>query len=161
MSVPQIEITAVALKTYDFSWQRSTRLFRFRAAGDEVIAKSIEGYASIEAADGHTGRMELRCRLELLDSGHVNIWLDPGDVPEPDVPESTDYAETWQLCFFRREEKWRIWDKANRAATLEIVDGYRGPAYISWPAADQGGHIFVHGRKWTDDGLVRFAGDKP
>ena len=150
----------MTLRTWDFSWSRTERRFRFRAAGDEVICNAIEGYAYIEGADGHTGHMQITARLEVTGHGQANLWLEPGDIEsDVEVPEAVEYADTWQLCFYRREEKWRIWDKSNRASTLQIVDGYRGPAYISW--FDGGGHIYVHGRKWDRDGVVYFAGDRP
>ncbi len=149
------------LHTWDFSWDRADRLFRFRADGEEVRAQAIEGYAYIAGADAHTGHMQMQCRIDLTAGGQANLWLEDGDIEgSPAVPDGAEFADAWQLCFFRREEKWRIWDKRDRANTLRIVDGYQGPAYITWPAADRGGHIFAYGRKWEEDGIVHFAGDR-
>lgn len=151
--------TAIALRTYDFSWERATKRFRFRDGDQEIFAKELEGYAFIESADGASGHMQITCRLEAYANGRVNIWLEPGDAEMPSTPVDAEFADQWQLCFNRKGENWRVWDKADRAGTLIFTSGYRGPAYISWH--DGGGHIFVHGRKWVQDGVVHFAGDRP
>jgi hypothetical protein len=165
--------TATAVKTWDFSFRvhdpagkplsPKERTFRFRADdGEELYADKalgFEGTAYIESSNGKTGHMTVKCAIERLESGLWVTYLDEDFKAGIVVPEGADYADYWQVCFNRAGENWRIWDKAQRPTTLKFTSGYQGPVYWSWH--DGGGHVFVHGRKWDQGGVVMFAGDRP
>lgn len=151
--------TATAVKTYDFSWARQARTFRFVAGAEELFAdrsKGFEGLVYIEEANPQTGHMRLTCNIERLNSGEWVLY-NPDLLPV-DAPADAESADLWQVCFARKTERWRIWDKTTPKEKDEDVLGYTGPAYVVWH--DGGGHIYVRGRRWKRDGIVYFAGDR-
>ena len=153
--------TTYELRTWDFSYQRHTKRFRFRNGETEVLTASMEGPTFIEGADGSTGHMLVRCAMTVDAAGNARLSYEGTRYVA--VPLDTEYAQWWQLCFARKESKWRVWDRDNRGPTMKYVDGYYGPAYISWH--DKGGHVFVHGRRWNAESpggvIACFAGDVP
>lgn len=152
--------TAVVVQTYDFSWARAHKTFRFTGPdGEPRYAdryKGFEGMVFIEEANPHTGHMRLTCAIDVLNSGEL-ILYNPALMPV-EAPEDAESADLWQVCFARAKERWRIWDKSVPKEKDEDVLGYHGPAYVVWH--DSGGHVFVKGRRWKRDGVVEFAGDR-
>lgn len=150
------------VKTWDFSWSRSDRTFRLRADGEEILADrryGFQGLVYIDSADGKTGHMKITASVDRLTSGEMIFYLPDEFTVADSNGEPMEHADLWQLCFNRKGDNWRIWDKARRNETLQFVDGYQGPAYIDWH--DGGGHIYVHGRMAIHGNIAQFAGDKP
>lgn len=150
-------------KTYDFSWAKShdPKCFRFRDGNEEVFVQSIEGYVFIEEADAHTGHMKLRCDLTVDADGNATLDDPMSRDSIVNAPADAVFAEAHQMCFARKAEKWRIWDKERRQETVQMIDGYHGPTFLFWPRDDHGGHVFAYGRMSIVDGIANFYGDSP
>ena len=152
--------TALGFAKRELGYSKTERTFHLKDANGKHTFESLEGFALFDGADAVGGHLTLFSDLD--DSGTlglaaVSCYLD-------EVPGDALYADWWQCCFIRRENKFRLWPADNRTPVAKIMyDDIRGPGYVSWH--DRGGHIYVHGRIWQRevDGrtVIYVAGDVP
>lgn len=144
-------------REWTFSWSVVKKTFHLREGELDLYVLSLEGYTEILEADGKTGRMRMRHALELDADGNARFVNEAARSSFEGAPAEARFV-TNQMCFNRKGEDWRIWDKDRpRSETLEYVEGYAGNVYCFWPREDQGGHIFAAGHYEKMGGIARFA----
>ena len=147
-----------ATKDWELSWSRTLRWMRLRDPDtDEFwVFKQMVGKGQMLRTDGETGRMIMRCRVQMVGDqvfmyypkeGHMQE--DPSQIVGQRLPESH-----WRLCYHRAGKDWRL--RNERTGELTFVKNYIGNLAVNW--MDKGSHVFHDGYVVLDkEGTAHFV----